>query len=248
MVDEKETLDTSETGEDKTQIEQPASGEEEAATPSEEQPAEETEESTEEPVRYAGKYDSVEDLEKSYKELESKLGNYKEVEEKARAFDQLSRVKEQSPVVAPDITQFTDAQGFVDTIAYNQAMAKYNSEIIRQSQQVAQRTAREQVDTEKAERDFPYLKTDKDAADAVVAMYQSGRSSSIYGAAQRLDKIRRGVAESATQEGATKKEKEIASKMKSQTERAGAKAGEGISLESFKELSLEEKRAILEKM
>jgi len=248
MSDETETVDTGVASQDDTQTEQVSDTEESDATPSEEQPAEDTEESAEEPVKFAGKYNSVEDLEKSYKELESKLGSYKEVEEKARAYDQLSRAKSQTPIAPPDISQFTDYEGNVDVNSFNQAMNKYHSDVVQQSQLTAVKTTREQLDTEKAERDFPYLANDRDAADAVVAMYQSGRVSSIYEAARRLDKIRSGATESGVREGAAKKQKEIASKMKSQTEKASTKAGDGISLEGFKSMSLEEKRAFLQKM
>jgi hypothetical protein len=197
---------------------------------------------------YAGKYKSIEDLEKSYKELESKLGGYKEVEEKARAFDQLSKEKSAAPVNVPDLNQFTDQYGNIDTVAFNNAMNQYQGEMLRRSQESARQSAREEIDSEKSQREFPYLATDRDAADAVVALYQSGRAGSLYEAAKRLDKIRKAEVEGAVRDGAHKKEKEIARKMLSSTERASGKSGDGISQEAFGSMSLAEKKAFLERM
>jgi hypothetical protein len=189
----------------------------------------------------AGKYKTQEDLEKGYIELASKLGNHATLEEKARAFDELSLASIRQSAPAPKTAQdFVSADGSVDWVGYNDYMVKNQSAL-------ASRAAREQIDIERAERDFGYLTSDKEAADTVMALYSSGRVRSIYEGAQRLDRLRQGEVATARKEGAQEKEREIASKVKGQTERASAKASEGgLTVESFGKLSLEEKRKIVQ--
>lgn len=208
-----------------------------ASTPSDGQGAEDTESED----LFAGKYGSVEDLEKAYKELEKKLGDHKSLEEKAAAYDHLSKAQQrpsdQRPVTAAD---FVSQDGTVDWVGYNAYMQQ---QVVSQ----AKRAAQEQVDVDRSERDFDYLRTDRDAADAVMAMYRSGAAPTIYDAAQRLDKIRNAAVPEAKREAAQEKEREIAQKVRSGSERASAKATDSkeLTLESFSKLSLEEKRKIV---
>lgn len=192
---------------------------------------------------YAGKYKSPEDLATAYKELETKLGNYKTVEEKARAFDELSIANALKTTQAPPKTaqDFVSTDGTVDWTGYNDYVQKNT---IAQ----ATRIAREQIDVERAERDFSYLATDQDAADAVMALYRSGRVPTVYEAAKRIDNMRQGGVATARKEGAQEKEREIASKVKGQTTRASARTSEdtGLTLESFSKLSLDEKRKVVD--
>jgi len=237
MEDQMDNVDTEVAPQDDTQEEQVDSAEQESNSPEEEQSAEDQEEKT-----YAGKFKAVEDLEKSYINLESKLGNYKEVEEKARAFDQLSTQQRASG--APKWQDFVGQDGTLDAPAYEQAMLSYHQ---MASAEISRRAAREEVDLERVEREFPYIKDDPDAAAAVASVYQSGRARTLYEAAQKIDKMRRQSSGQGEKVGAQKKEKELAQKTRSFSERAGAKSNEGVTPEVFSKLTLEQKREYINK-
>jgi hypothetical protein len=209
-----------------------------SSSPSEEDGAEDTEVEK----LLAGKYKSAEELERAYKELESKLGNYKTIEEKAAAFDHLSKMQNSvSAPKMPSAADFVSADGSVDWVGYN-------AFIQTQARLEAQRAVQEQIDVDKAERDYPYLATDKKAAGFVVNAYRNGEYRSIYEAAKAFDELRLSASSEAKKAGAQEKEREIAQKVRSGSERASARSNEesGLTVESFSKLSLEEKRKIIE--
>jgi len=241
--DQMGSVDTDSANQDDIQEGQVDSTEEESQS-SEETTTEDSEDD-DLPEQYRGK--SKQEIVRMHQEAERLIGNRREVEEKARAYEQLTQARRTAPAKAPDINQFTDQYGNVDVSAFNQAMNQYQSALIQTSQEVARKSAREELDTERIERDFPDLANDRDASESIVSMYESGRANTLYEAAKRLDKIRKSGVESGVKEGAKKKEKEITGQMRSSTEKAGAKIGENLSSESFASLSLEEKKAYLEK-
>lgn len=245
MEDQQDNADTESTEQeadatetqDSTPEEQVVDTDESTDTPSEEEPAEDKEDKL-----YAGKFKSPDDMEKSYKELEGHLGNYKEVQEKAQAYEQLSKQKRVSG--APKWQDFQLEDGTLDAPSYEQATAQYYA---MTSGETARTAAREEVDLDRVYRDFPYAKDDPDVADAIVSMYRSGRGKTLYEAAQRIDKLRTSQSSQAEKIGAQKKEKELAQKTRSFSEKAGAKSNEGMTQEAFSKLSLSEKEAYVNK-
>jgi len=185
------------------------------------------------PEKYRGK--SSKEIAEMHSNLESKLGNWKETEEKARFYDTLSRV-----APAPRAPDYLDADGNVD-------VNKYTSYNAQQSQMAARKAAREEIDMTRAENDFPYLVKDKDAAEMVISLYDSGKANSLYEAAQRVNKQRQVDVDTAKKEGAKAKEHEINQKSKSKTEGTSAKTAVS-EVDAFRSLSLKEKAMFLDKM
>jgi len=231
MEDQMDNAESTESeGSESTQEEQDADTETSANTEAEEQSAAEEEL----PEKYQGK--SAKEIAEMHSNLESKLGNWKEIEEKAKSYDSLSRVTP-APQPAPN---FLDADGNVDVERYT----AYNAQ---QSQQAARRAAREEIDMTRAENDFPYLAKDKDAAEQVIALYETGKTNSLYDAAMRVDKQRKIDVDTAKKEGAKAKEHEINQKTMSKTEGSSAKISDNPK-EAFKKLSLSEKAKFLDEM
>jgi len=197
------------------------------------------------PEQYRGK--SKQEIVRMHQEAEKLIGNRREVEEKARAYEQLTQARRTAPLQMPDINQFTDQYGNLDSVAFSQAMGQYQASLIQTSQEVARRSAQEITDSERIERDFPDLANDRNASEAIVSLYESGRAKSLYDAARMQDKIRNSGKESGVKEGAKKKEKEITGQMRSTTEKAGAKTGDNLSQDAYNSLSTEEKKVFLER-
>jgi len=243
-MDNEENVDTQLATEDNAQEVQVDDTESASSTPEEKQVTSETERI------YAGKFKSADDLEKSYKELESKLGNHKELEDKARAYEKLSRQQSiPTPLVTPRLSQFVGADGTIDVQAYDNAMEQYNQAVVQTTQFTASRSARIESDAIRAEKDFPFIATDEKAQRAAHALFTSGEVGSLYEAVKEVSELRQAEREQSIAEGAKAKEKELAQKVRSQTERSSAKAGGGnISPETFASMSLEEKRAYINNM
>ena len=247
MEDQEGSADTGSTeqqadatgNEEDVQEEQVADTDESAESSEEEQPAEGSEDD-DLPQQYRGK--SKREIVRMHQEAEKLIGNRREVEDKARAYDQLSQAQRISG--APKWQEFTLEDGTLDAPAFEQATAQYYA---MTSGETARQAAREEVDLDRIYRDFPYMKDDPDAADAAVSMYRSGRTKTLYEAAQRTDKLRNSQVSQAEKIGAQKKEKELVNKTRSFSERAGSKSNEAMTQEAFNKLSLEEKEAYVEK-
>lgn len=248
-----ENVDTEEATQDNTQEEQVSSPVEEQAdeaemspeSPSEEQPADDTEDIQ----LLAGKFKTPEDLEKSYRELESKLGNYKEVEEKARAFEQLRQAPTPPvPLPAPNANDYIDADGNIDLATYERDMANFNARIAQNATESARFAAQETIDRDKVEQEFPEIKTDDSFAKSVVSLYRQGFAPTLLEAAKEVNKLRSSSAEQAKREGAAIKEREISQKIQSTTERSRSTSGGNLTEEDFAKLPLDQKRAIINSM
>ena len=243
-MDGEDKDDTDLTNQDGSQDEQSDEDDNSSITPSEQ-----SDEDTEERL-YAGKFKSPEDMEKSYQELEKKLGGHAEIEEKARAFDRLSKQRQTpAPVARPKLSDFVDKEGWIDVKGFDEATEKYEAQKDQFTRNSSQRSAQDASDAIRAERDYPFIATDKKAQKLAHALYSAGEVGSLYEAVKEVAEMRENISVTGKQTGAKEKEREIAKKIRSKTEGANGKTGGGdVSPEVFAKWSLAEKKAYIERM
>lgn len=189
---------------------------------------EETQDAEVEERLLAGKYKSVEDLEKAYKEAESFIGNRKETEAKAREYDRLvaqqARAAGQPVKGRPKLSSYIDkTDGTIDTERYDRDMDAYERSKDHQTATMSSQAAQEQVDMRKAEADYPYLLSDKIAARSIIASYRSGEYGSIYEAAVANDEYRKSLVSNGQKIGAETEKRELSKKIRGNTERSTGK-------------------------
>lgn len=248
MEDQQDTTDEGLATDESAPEEQVDDTEESSDSTEEEQSAEEEEERL-----LAGKYKSVEDLEKAYKEAESFIGNRKETEEKARSYDRLvaqqARTAGQPIQGRPKLTSYISKEdGTIDTARYDADMDKWEQSKDAYINTVSDQRAQEQVDMRKAEADFPYLVTDRMAAGTIVQQYKLGNYGSLYESAKAFDEYRNSLTSNAKKAGAETEKRELSKKIRGNTERStGRKIETGEMTEAkFAQLSREEQKAYLD--
>lgn len=201
---------------------------------------------------YARKFRTPEELEAAYEEIQRFTGGRKELEEKARAYDQLvvrQAQTDHAPVKPPKLQDYVRDDNTIDVAGYDEAREKYDAVLVSQGTSAGSRVAREELDMERVEREFPYLLTDERAAKTVMALYRSGSARSIYAAAQEVEAMRTQTKDAGKKDAADNAKRELSRKVRGNTTGTGSRTTTGeITAESFAKLSREDQKVYVEKM
>lgn len=241
---------------DQAHEEQDDSTEIESELSEEEQSAKDSEEDAEQPKLYAGKFKSPEEMELAYQEIQRFVGGRKEIEAKAAQYDRMvtkqnAEAAARSNTPMPKLSNYVSKEdGGIDVVKYDEAIEAWHADQAKAAQYHASIRSQEDSDIQRSYADFPYLRNDPDAAETVMAFYQSGRAGSIYEAAQRLDAKRGNDKDKVVTNAKVEVAHELSKRSRGNTERANANSrrdsGE-MTEAKIESMSLEERAKYINK-
>lgn len=211
------------------QAEQDDSAENESEESLEEQDADDSEAGEEEPKLYAGKFKSVEDLEKSYEEIQRFTGSRKELEAKAALYDREmakanAAAAARSQVPMPKLQQYVGEDGAIDVVKYDAHMEAWQAQQVSRVDAVASKRSQETADIQWAYQEFPYMKEDEVAAQMVMDRYQAGRETSIRESAIAVNAMLGRKNEEVVSRAKAEAQHELSKKSRGNTERPNSRS------------------------